>query len=210
MCPVQVREILRGRDPELTRRILDAHHAHMRERLAETERIVAELQSGVAPVTHTPVHVREEAAADTVRLVGDVSPATFEAWLVSAFGRLRAVLDEHGGSAAGVPGTLWAPEILVDDVERVEAFIPIAKPIALRGSDPEITLGEVPAAKVAVLVHSGPYEVMSDMYRTLGAWVARHARYSGERIREWCIVGPGGMVPTAYRTEIAWLVLKAP
>src|SRR3954452_11363794 len=34
----QVREILRARDPELTRRVLAAHHERMRERLADTQR----------------------------------------------------------------------------------------------------------------------------------------------------------------------------
>src|SRR5262245_29502904 len=58
-----VREILAARDPELTRRILAAHHTRMRERLEETERIVGELTSSFAPVTHTPVHVRQEAAS---------------------------------------------------------------------------------------------------------------------------------------------------
>src|SRR4051794_38595743 len=62
----QVREILHARNPELTRRVLAAHHEKMRERLAETQRIVEELQSGVAPVTHTPVHVRDEPARHTL------------------------------------------------------------------------------------------------------------------------------------------------
>ena len=59
----QVREVLHGRDPELTRRILAGHQVQMQARLDDTERIVAELQSGVAPVTHTPVHVRDEPGA---------------------------------------------------------------------------------------------------------------------------------------------------
>jgi DNA-binding transcriptional MerR regulator len=199
-----VRTILKARDPELTRRVLATHHTRMRERLLDTERIVAELQSGLAPVTHTPVHVRAEPAIDTVRILGDVTPATFEAWLVNAFARLARVLDERGVRASGTPGTLWAPEILADDSEHVEAFIPIAEPIEIGGSDPHVTIGEVPASRVAVLVHTGAYETMSDTYRTLGAWVARHERYSGERIREWCVVPPGTADKNAYRTEIAW------
>src|SRR5580765_274925 len=41
---LQVREVLQARDPRVTRRILDTHREHMRERLAETERIIEELQ----------------------------------------------------------------------------------------------------------------------------------------------------------------------
>jgi DNA-binding transcriptional MerR regulator len=200
----QVKEILHGRDPDLTRRILETHQAHMQQRLADTQRIIEELQSGVAPVTHTPVHVREEPARDTVRLLGAVTPETFEAWLTQAFARLGAVIDAHGVRAVGPPGTLWAPEILVDEPERVEAFIPISEPIAINARDPDIALGEVPAASVAVLVHAGDYALMPDTYRTLGAWVARNSQYAGGRIREWCMVGPGQVEPAAYRTEIAW------
>ena len=104
----------------------------------------------------------------------------------------------------GSPGTLWAAEILLDEPERVEAFIPIGEAIAIDSSDPEIAVGEIPAASVAVLMHTGEYTAMHDTYRTLGAWVARNARYRGGRIREWCVVGPGRVAPSAYRTEIAW------
>ena len=200
----QVREILHARDPELTRRILETHETHMRRRLADTQRIIEELQSGVAPVTHTPVHVRAEPARDTVRLIGHVTPDTFEAWLTSAFARLSAHLDELGVRAAGPPGTLWEPEILLDEPERVEAFIPVGEPIGNARRDPEIAVGEIPAASVAVLVHTGEYTAMPDTYRTLGAWVARNSEYAGGRIREWCVVGPGRVAPAAYRTEIAW------
>ncbi len=204
----QVKEILHARDPNLTRRILEAHQTHMRQRLADTQRIIEELQSGIAPVTLTPVHVRDEPARDTVRLIGYVTPDTFEGWLTHAFGRLTDYLDALGIRAVGPPGTLWAPEILVDEPERVEAFIPIGEPVARTGSDPEIAVGEIPAASVAVLVHTGEYTAMPDTYRTLGAWVARNAKYSGGRIREWCVVGPGRVAASAYRTEIAWPIRK--
>jgi DNA-binding transcriptional MerR regulator len=209
----QVKEILHGRDPELTRRILEAHQTQMRQRLADTQRIIEELQSGVAPVTHTPVHVRDEPARDTVRMIGHVTPDTYEAWLTHAFDRLAACLDAAGVRAAGPPGTLWAPEILLDEPERVEAFIPVGEPvanfIANSGRDPDIAVGELPAASVAVLVHPGEYTAMPDTYRTLGAWVARNARYAGGPIREWCVVGPGRVAASAYRTEIAWPISRS-
>ncbi len=208
----QVKEILHGRDPELTRRILEAHQTQMRQRLADTQRIIEQLQRGDAPVTHTPVHVRDEPARDTVRMIGHVTPDTYEVWLTQAFDRLAACLDAAGVRAVGPPGTLWAPEILLDEPERVEAFIPVGEPVAnfIANSrrDPDIALGELPAASVAVLVHPGEYTAMPDTYRTLGAWVARNARYGGGPIREWCVVGPGRVAASAYRTEIAWPISK--
>jgi effector-binding domain-containing protein len=79
----------------------------------------------------------------------------------------------------------------------------ISEPITSKGRDPEIAVGGCPP-RVAVLVHAGEYTAMPDTYSTLGAWVARNANYPGGQIREWCVVGPGRVAPSAYRTEIAW------
>jgi DNA-binding transcriptional MerR regulator len=201
----QVREVLHARDPELTRRILERHAVAMQARLAETERIVAELQSGLAPQTHTPVHVRDEPARQTVRIAGTVEDDEWAPWLERAFDRLAAVLAEAGVAAIGSAAGLYAPEILDDGAQPVEAALPVAGPFALPAGELEVGFGEVPAAQVAVLVHAGSYDDIADTYRALGAWVARHAEPTGERIREWYVVGPTETDdPTAWRTEIAW------
>jgi DNA-binding transcriptional MerR regulator len=201
----QVREVVHGRDPELTRRILAAHQATMQQRLDETERIVAELQSGVAPATHTPVHVRFEPPQHTLRVFGEVTEAEFADWLAWALGRLSAVLDASGAERAGPDAALYAAEIVDEGLERAEAFIPVAAPIAVPQGERDVANGEVPAARAAVLVHAGSYDTIGDTYRTLGAWVARHAEHAGERVREWYVVGSSDVDdPDAYRTEIAW------
>jgi DNA-binding transcriptional MerR regulator len=202
----KVRQILHGRDPDLTRRVLAGHQVAMQARLAETERIVAELQSGIAPATHTPVHIRDEAAVDTLRITARIGEAELAAWLGSAFERLSGVLDAAGVAPVGYPGTLYDAEI-ADELENAEAFIPVAAPFVVPSADRGVSLGEVPAARVAVLVHAGDYESMADTYRSLGAWVSRHAHNAGERLREWYVVGPGDVDdPALYRTEISWSI----
>jgi DNA-binding transcriptional MerR regulator len=204
----QVREVLHARDPEFTRNVLANHQVAMQSRLAETERIVAELQSGVAPVTHTPVHVREEPATHALSVRGKVRDADFGDWVMRALNQLFAVAEGAEVPLAGVAGTLYDPEILDDEGEAVEAFVPIAAPIAIPRSDREVVLAEVPAVHTAVLVHAGDYASMADTYRTLGAWVARHAAPSGERIREWYRVAPWDTDDVAaLRTEIAWPIV---
>jgi DNA-binding transcriptional MerR regulator len=202
----QVREVLHARDPEFTREVLAQHQVAMQARLAETERIVAELQSGEAPVTHTPVHVREESAVHTLSVRGRVKEADFEHWVSDALQQLFELAERAEVPLAGVAGTLYDPEIVDDEGESVEAFLPIASPIAIpRSWRPSVVVGEVPAAQAAVLVHAGDYGTMADTYRTLGAWVARHAAPSGERIREWYRVAPWDTEDiAALRTEIAW------
>ena len=206
----QVRDVVRARDPEFTRRVLAAHQRAMQARLAETERIVAELQSGLAPVTHTPVHVRQEPAVDTLFVRGNVKEAEFAEWVGSVFETLFGVVHQTEVQLAGAPGVLYDPEIADDEGEAVEAFVPIAEPIALPRSARGVSLGELPAVQAAVLVHAGDYASMADTYRTLGAWVAGHAEPSGERIREWYRVAPWDTQDAAaYRTEIAWPIKAA-
>jgi DNA-binding transcriptional MerR regulator len=201
----QVRAVLQARDPEFTRQVLARHHIAMQARLAETERIVAELQSGVAPVTHTPVHVREEPAVHSLSVRASVKAADFGDWVGAAVERLLSLAEEAEVPLAGAPGTLYDPEIVDDEGETLEAFVPIEAPIAIPRTARDVVLAEVPAAHTAVLVHPGDYATMADTYRTLGAWVARHAAPSGQRIREWYRVSPWDTDDVAaLRTEIAW------
>jgi effector-binding domain-containing protein len=81
----------------------------------------------------------------------------------------------------------------------------VADPPFISPTEPDVSVGEVPAATVAVLVHAGDYDSIADTYRTLGVWIAHHARPTGERVREWYLVGPHDVDdPALYRTEIAW------
>jgi DNA-binding transcriptional MerR regulator len=206
----KVRQVIHARDPDLTRKILAEQQVSMQERLAVTERIVAELQSGSTSVTHTPVHVRDERATDTVRIVGDVPAVEFVPWITDAFAQLSMFVRDMEIDVIGAPGALFQSEIADETYEHVEVFLPISAPIAIPTGTRSISLGEVPAATVAVLVHAGGYDSMGETYRSLGAWVSRNAVNAGERVREWYVVGPGDVAdPAAYRTEIAWPVAPA-
>jgi DNA-binding transcriptional MerR regulator len=206
----RVRDVLHARDPELTRRILASHQQAMQARLEETERIVAELQSGVAPVTHTPVYVRHEDACHTLRIAALVTEEQFPTWLGWAAERLAAFIGAAEIEPSGPAGALYTPEKLDDDQENLELFVPVAEPPYIPTAERDLSIGEVPAATVAVLVHVGDYDSMGDTYRTLGAWIGRHAEPSGERIREWYVVGPEDTPnPAQYRTEIAWPIKRA-
>ena len=201
----QVRTVVDARDPEVTRQVLSGHQREMQSRLDETERIVAELQSVVAPTTHTPVHLRREAATQSVRITGLVEPDDFGDWLAWAFGELGDVPHRAGVAPSGPPGGLYAAELADDGPESAEAFLPVDTSVTVPTSERNVTVGEVPATGAAVLVHTGDYDSIGDTYRSLGAWVARHAEHAGERVREWYVIGPGDADdPAEYRTEISW------
>jgi len=201
-----VREVLEARDPTITRKVLERHQDVMAGRLAETERIIAELQSAPATATHTPAHVRTDPAEHTLRIRAVVDMTTFDVWIERAFRLLAIAVATSGAERTGPPGALYG-EVLDDEPEPVEAFVPIAEPVALTRAS-EVGVGELPQRTVAVLVHAGRYDTLMDTYRSLGAWVARHAEHAGERVRERYVVSAADTADSAaWRTEIAWPIV---
>jgi DNA-binding transcriptional MerR regulator len=202
----QVREVVRARDPEVTRRVLAEHAAAMQDRLDQVTRIVGELQEGIErPGDHTPVHVRDEPGFHTLAVRGEVPESRFAEWLGEAYATLSALCEHAGIAPAGPVGALY-PGIIEDEAaEPIEAYVPIGAPAPLPASRGPVVLSEVPAARVAVLVHVGPYETLGDTYRRLGIWVAHHARPSDLPVREIYLVSYEETADTdRFRTEIHW------
>ncbi|MFC4942310.1 MerR family transcriptional regulator [Pseudonocardia sp. GCM10023141] len=201
----RVREVVHARDPDVTARVLADHETAMRSRLAEVQRIVAELHDSLdAPATHTPVHVREEPNQHTLALRGQVTEANFDQFLAQAYPRLGAVAAQLGIEPIGPAAALYPPEIVDNTPDDVEAYFPIARPVAVPAGS-GVVIGEIPAARVAVLVHAGPYATIADTYRHLGAWVAQHATPLPLQIREIYVVSFTETADTSrFRTEIHW------
>jgi DNA-binding transcriptional MerR regulator len=202
----QVRQVVQAHDPEVTRQVLARHETVMRQRLDDVTRIVAELQDSVAqPSSHTPVHVRSAPAQHTLAVRGEVTEADFASFLDQAYAHLTGMVDRLGVATAGPSGALFPPEIADDGPEPIEAYVPIAEPVGVPDDRGPVILSEVPAARVAVVVHAGGYETMDATYRQLGAWVARNATPAGLPVREVYVVSFGETDdPERFRTEIHW------
>jgi DNA-binding transcriptional MerR regulator len=209
----QVRVVVDAHDPEVTRRVLEQHQVQMAARLEETERIVAELQAGVEdPRPHTPVYIRPVPGSHTLAVRGHVTAETFATFLDAAFERLYAVAEQVGAEVDGSPGGLYSQEILDDESEPVEAYLPIREPVALTavpaaGGALPVVLSELAAVSAAVLVHSGSYDSIADAYQMLGAWVARRGLTLDAKVRESYLVSYGETDDVEeFRTEIQWPV----
>jgi DNA-binding transcriptional MerR regulator len=202
----RVREVVQARDPEVTARVLADHESTMKQRLADVERIVAELHDGLAqPAAHTPVHVRDEPHVHTLAVRGRVNEENFAQFLDEAYRRLNLAAERLGVAAIGPSGALYPPEISDDGDDDVEAYVPLARPVALSVSGDGVVNSEVSAARVAVLVHAGGYDTIADTYRSLGAWVAEHADPLPVPVREIYVVSYGETDDTSrFRTEIHW------
>lgn len=208
-----VAEVVRARDPEVTRRVIAAHETVIRDRLADLSRLVDELQRAVdEPLLQTPVFVRREPqrhALAVAEVIEHPDHDTYAAFLGRAFPLLMAVAARLGVTPSAAAGALYPPKV-DGDAELVTAFVPCAGPIVL--DDRDIAAGVVnlmlPATTCAVLTHRGSYQSMGDTYRQLGAWVATNATVIDQPVRELYVVSADAtgvlLADHELRTEIAW------
>lgn len=206
-----IAQVLRARDPELTRKVVAEHRATMESRLSEIERIVEQLQEAEdLPTLHTPVHVRSEPEVHALKVVGVVEDADYAPFLDRAYGSLWQAVQQ----TAAVPtasGSALYPAHVETESEPVEAYIPIREPVAVPQDviDRGVVLAMIPSATCAVLTHAGPYRTIAETYQRLGAWVAGNAVHAEKPVREHYVVSvdptTGLLVPDdQLRTEIAW------
>ena len=203
----EVRRVVLARDPDVTSAVLTAHESAMRARLAEVQRIVVELHEGrYDPAVHTPVHLRDQPHQHTLAVRGQVDDDTFAQVLDTAHAQLSDLAQQLGVAPIGSFAALYPPEITDDGLDDIEAYLPIPGPVAVPRSS-GVVLSEVPATRVAVLVHAGSYDTISDTYRRLGSWVAEHAVHRPMHVREVYAVGAAETGdPDRFRTEIQWPV----
>lgn len=199
-----VGEILRARDPDVTRKVLAGHENLLLERMAQIAQAVEEIQASVEhPVSQTPVHVRQEPAMLTLEYRGLVREADFATFLGMAYPALYGMLGRLGLASAGPASALYPP--VVDDVEEVVAYVPVRTDAHLPDDRGLVSLGELPAATVAVLTHHGSYDTVGDTYQLLGRWVAENATSAEIPVRECYVTGPTETDdPAGYRTDICW------
>lgn len=201
-----VGEILRARDPEVTRKILAGHGDLLREELARISQAVEQVHVSLDhPGAQTPVHVRDEPAIVTLEHRGKVRHEAIAEFLDVAYPALYEMLQRLGIPPGGPAGAVYPPA--VEEVEEVVAYVPIAASLQLPDDRGRVAVGEVPAATVAVLTHHGGYDSIGDTYQLLGRWVAEHATSADMQVREVYITSPTEVDdPAGYRTDICWPV----
>lgn len=210
-----VKQILTERDPDVTAKLLSAHEDAMRDRLAETERIVAGLQRSVdGPSPAAGVHRQTVEHQDAVAFAGRVEERDFAPFLSRAFPLVAGAIADSGLRPGGPMAALYPLEVTDEEKQRVTAFQPIdlrdgtGFGSALGG---ELRLIELPATTVAVAVHFGSYDTLGDAYAMLGGWVAYNARSTGEPVREiYTVSYEATSDPSEFRTDILWPIEPEP
>jgi DNA-binding transcriptional MerR regulator len=211
-----VEEIVRARDPEVTRRLIADHEHLMRQRLGDLTRLVDELQQAITqPSLQTPAYIRHEPDQHVLaitELVHDPGHDSYAAFLDGAYTRLWTNLQRLGAIPTGPSGALYPPKI-EGDAEVITAFLPIAAPVVL--DDDAITAGIanqlLSGQRCVVLTHRGSYRTIGTSYRQIGAWVVTNAVPADQAVRELYVVSidetTGKLLPDEELvTEIAWPV----
>ena len=213
-----VADVVRARDPDVTRRVVAAHALVIRDRLQDLSILVSELQQAVSePLLQTPVFVRtelEQHALAIAELVQNPEHDTHAELLGRAYPLLDAAFTRLQSAPTSASGALYPPKIEGDN-EVVTAFVPLAEPLVL--DDLSIADGVVnimlPRTTCAVLTHRGSYRSIGDTYRQLGAWVATNATVVDQPVRELYVVSTdesGDLLPDSeLRTEIAWPIAQS-
>ena len=117
-------------------------------------------------------------------------------------------IADLGGEPAGPPFARYH-DYSAESVD-VEIGIPVRGPVAnLRSVDEseggEVASSQLPGGRVAVVVHRGAYDGLSETYRRLEAWIEGQGMTPGAGPWESYVNDPTEVKdPAELRTEIAW------
>lgn len=205
-----VGQLVESRDPGLTAKVLGEHRETLLQRRLDLDRMlagVADMLSGATPLDLGLVHVRDQTADPVLVVRGRTAERDFGTWFARAFRTLvvhagRSGLDVTGAGGGRFPDRQWDP----DDVE-VEAVLPVDRAVP----GPGVEAGRLPAGRLAVVLHAGPYDGVVAAHGLLGEWAATHGVEPDGSLQEFYLVGPHHTPTTAaWRTEVGWLLHGAP
>ena len=190
----QVRAVLQA--PDLTTRneaILD-HLESMQQQLERTQHTVASLQALLTSASAPrPVSYRTLPATTVLAARATVAFDDAAAWLDGVYAELHGSLDGAGVTPAGPDGALYHDAFFTEGVGEVMAYVPVPAPTALE------TI-ELPATRVAAMVHEGPFDDLDQTYGALGTVVAELGLGVEGPIREIYLADD--------RAEVCWPVTQ--
>lgn len=201
-----VARIVDARDPGLTETLLSRHLATLHGRRTEIEQMIAGIGSilaGSSPLDVGVVHVREQRPEPVLLVRGRPAERDFADFFQGAFGRLGRHAHRHRLAASGPGGARfpdrgWDPEAV-----ETEVVLPVSAPV----TGPGVEVGTLPAGRLAVVLHAGDYTGVALAHAALADWAAGHGVEADSSLQELYLVGPHDTSdPTAWRTEVGWLV----
>ena len=162
------------------------------------------------------LHPDSEALAIELRLVPERTVAAVSAtvrredvnaWYDAAVRDLDAAV--HPGMRQGPPAGRYANELFTEGTGEVMVFYPVHGIASVLGTTGRVELTSLPAIELAVAVHSGSHDDITETYGRLGQWVVDHALVVAGPVHETYLVGPRDTdAETQWRTEIGWPIFR--
>lgn len=198
-----VRQVLATQDPAQRADIIGTHLQRLEDQLDRTRAAVGSLRRLLDPASpQIKVELRRVEALTVAAIQATVDRDDVLDWYPGAMTELDAAISHP----AGAPGGVYDNELFTEGRGRVTVYLPVAETVEAQGRITPLTL---PAAELAVTVHSGEHDDIDVNYGRLGAWVGEHALLIEGPVREHYLCGPRDTPdPAAWRTEIAWPVFS--
>jgi DNA-binding transcriptional MerR regulator/effector-binding domain-containing protein len=197
----EIRAVLAAPDLAARNELLAAHLRRMEDQLAATHATVTALRD-LLQQDSPPIEVEFRAVPATRALAISerVAIASIAPWWNTA---VRELHDTLGAApTAGPLGGLYAPELFADEEGAATVYLPTESTVDAHG---RARLVYIPAADLAVTVHSGSESNSERTYAALGRYVTEHGLAADGPVREnYLVSGLDTTDDQQHRTEICW------
>eukprot|EP01037_Dinobryon_pediforme_P005813 gene5813-5876_t len=122
--------------------------------------------------------------------------------MMAAFGpAVRELMAALAAQQVAPAGPVFAHHLTTSaDMFDFELGVPVLIPVAAAG---RVQPGQLPAARVARMIHAGPYEGLHAAWAALGAWMSVHGHQPAQDLWEVYVTGPQtDPDPSTWRTEL--------
>lgn len=204
----EIKWVLSAPDPSSRNEVIVKHLERMQGQLEKTEATVASLRSLLDPAS-SMLAVEYRTVPDTPALAVSerVTAAAALDWWNSAFDDLDATVSRLGLQPAGPGGALFPGEFYEVEEADLVAFVPLSEPVPEGSARSAPYL--VPAAELAVALHTGPFGEIDRTYGALGLHVAERSIGVSGPIREhYLVTGRDTPEEARHRIEVAWPVFQ--
>jgi DNA-binding transcriptional MerR regulator len=202
-----VKAIVQAPDEQTRDRALIAHLARMERQLEETQQTVASLRTLLqrAP-DQVAVEYRDVPVTPALAIREQVRSEVGIAWWMDAFTLLHKAVRYAGVERTGPDGVLFSSGFFELEEGEVTAFVPVSGAVTGTRWPERVRQLEIPAARLAVTLHTGPFNDLDLTYGALGTYVLEHAAGAPGPIREYYLPTGDPADLLAHTTEVCWPV----
>ena len=203
----EIRDVLHAPDIAARNQVIVTHMQRMESQLAATQYVVASLRSLLErPPTSVAVSHRLVSSTWAVAICDEVSFPGLDDWLGPAQREIDGVLAAAAVPPAGPRAALYSAEFFQLEAGNVTAYVPVGDDLPTSG---RAQMLQIPAAELAVAVHSGSLADLDQTYGALGTYVAEREIGVDGPIRERYLVTEFDTDDeSSYVTEVCWPVFQ--